>query len=203
MRRTRRTCATNPEHPSGPARRWTRVCRPRGFWPRGLVKGMHAVGERFAQGKAFIPDLLIAAKAMTAAMEHLKASFESGEVHHQGTFIIGTVAGDLHDIGKKIVAMVMQGNGWNVVDLGTDVAMQAFLDSVREHGACVVGLSSLLTTTMPAMENTVKAIKAEFPDVPVFVGGAPITAEFSARIGADGYFPDPQGLASRFDRHLD
>ena len=120
-------------------------------------------------------------------------------MRHQGTFVIGTVEGDLHDIGKKIVAMVMQGHGWKVVDLGTDVAMQAFLDSIREHDPCVVGLSSLLTTTMPAMENTVKAIKADHPDVPVFVGGAPITAEFCERIGADGYYPDPQGLAGHLE----
>jgi len=165
----------------------------------GLVKGMHAVGERFAAGQAFIPDLLIAAKAMTAAMEHLKPFFESGEARHRGTFVVGTVAGDLHDIGKKIVGMVMAGNGWNLVDLGINVPAERFLDAVREHGQCVVGLSSLLTTTMPAMENTVSKIKAEFPDVPIFVGGAPITAEFGARIGADGYFPDPQGLV----RHLD
>lgn len=160
----------------------------------GLIPGMHAVGEKFSAGTAFIPELLIAAKAMTAAMEHLRPYFESGEARHRGTFVVGTVAGDLHDIGKRIVAMVMEGNGWKVVDLGTNVAAETFLGEVGNHPGCVVGLSSLLTTTMPTMEATVQTLKARHPEVRVFVGGAPITAEFSDRIGADGYFPDPHGL---------
>jgi 5-methyltetrahydrofolate--homocysteine methyltransferase len=165
-----------------------------------LVKGMQAVGDRFEKGEAFIPDLLIAARAMTAAMAHLKPAFESGAARHRGTFIVGTVAGDLHDIGKRIVGMVMEGNGWKVVDLGINVPVERFLEAVAEHDGCVVGLSALLTTTMPAMENTVRRIKAGHPGVSVFVGGAPITAEFGTRIGADGYFPNPQGLVRHLDR---
>ncbi|MBN2489396.1 MAG: cobalamin-dependent protein [Planctomycetes bacterium] len=163
-----------------------------------LVQGMQAVGDRFERGQAFLPDLLIAARAMTAAMAHLRPAFESGAVQHRGTFVVGTVAGDLHDIGKRIVAMVMEGNGWKVVDLGINVPAARFLEAIPGQDRCVVGLSALLTTTMPAMENTVRTIKAQHPEVPVFVGGAPVTAEFGARIGADGYFPNPQGLV----RHL-
>ncbi len=164
----------------------------------GLIKGMHAVGERFGRGAAFIPDLLIAARAMNAAMVHLQPYFGSGEAKHRGTFVVGTVAGDMHDIGKRIVAMVMAGNGWKVVDLGTDVSTTAFLEAAEQNRGCVVGLSSLLTTTLPAMAATAKALKQQVPEVVVVVGGAPVTAAFSEQIGADGYFPDPQRLVEHW-----
>jgi len=160
----------------------------------GLMIGMQNIGEKFSQGKAFIPDLLIAAKAMNASMEHLKPFFESGEAQHKGTFIVGTVAGDLHDIGKNIVRMVLEGDGWKVIDLGVDVSPEKFLNAVQENPGSRVGLSALLTTTMMNMESITKTIKEKSPSTEVYVGGAPLSSEFNEKIGANGYFPDPHGL---------
>jgi len=160
---------------------------------KSLMIGMGNIGQKFSENKVFVPDLLMAAKAMTTAMAHLKPFFESGEAHHRGVFIIGTVQGDLHDIGKNLVAMVIEGGGWKVVDLGVDVSSEKFLAAVKENPGCVVGLSALLTTTMVNMENTVKLVKEYDPNTKVIVGGAPLTAEFARKIGADGYSPDPQG----------
>ena len=154
--------------------------------------GMNNIGDKFGAGEAFIPELLIAAKAMNAAMVHLKPYFESGEAHPQGTFIIGTVSGDLHDIGKNIVRMVLVGAGWKVIDLGVDVNVEKFIETLNENKEALVGMSALLSTTMVNMEDYVKRIKEVYPDTPIFVGGAPISEEFSKKIGADGYFPDPQ-----------
>jgi len=165
---------------------------------KGLMIGMNAIGDKFSQGKAFIPELLIAAKAMNAAMVHLKPYFESGEAKHRGTFIIGTVAGDLHDIGKNIVRMVLEGDGWKVIDLGVDVKTDKFLSALEEHPQAWIGMSALLTTTMINMEGNVKAIKEKSPHTKVFVGGAPLSRDFNDKIGADGYFPDPHSFA----RHL-
>ena len=162
---------------------------------KGLMIGMNAIGDKFGQGKAFIPELLIAAKAMNAAMVHLKPYFESGEAEHRGTFIIGTVAGDLHDIGKNIVRMVLEGDGWKVIDLGVDVSSDKFLNALDEYPEAWIGMSALLTTTMVNMEANVKMIKEKNAATKVYVGGAPLSTEFSDKIGADGYFPDPHGLA--------
>jgi methanogenic corrinoid protein MtbC1 len=162
---------------------------------KALMVGMNVIGDKFGQGKAFIPELLISAKAMNAAMVHLKPFFESGEAEHRGTFIIGTVAGDLHDIGKNIVRMVLEGDGWNVIDLGVDVNADKFLGALDEHPKAWVGMSALLTTTMVNMEGNVKAIKAKHPETKIFVGGAPLSKEFSDKIKADGYFPDPHSFA--------
>ena len=160
---------------------------------KGLIVGMGSIGQKFSENKVFVPDLLMAAKAMSSAMVHLKPFFESGEAHHKGVFIVGTVQGDLHDIGKNLVAMVIEGGGWKVVDLGVDVSAEKFLDAVKENPGSVVGLSALLTTTMVNMEKTVKLVKEHDPSVRVVVGGAPLTAEIAEKIGADGYSPDPQG----------
>jgi methanogenic corrinoid protein MtbC1 len=135
----------------------------------------------------------MAAKAMNAAMKHLKPYFQSGEMRRRGTFIIGTVAGDLHDIGKNLVAMIIEGGGWEVVDLGVDVSADAFLGSIERYPGCAVGLSALLTTTMVNMKDIVHTIKSRHPDTTVIVGGAPITKGFAQVIGADAYSPDPQG----------
>ncbi len=164
-----------------------------------LMIGMQKIGDKFEAGTAFIPDMLIAAKAMNAAMVHLKPFFESGEVELKGDFIIGTVAGDLHDIGKNIVRMVLKGSGWNVIDLGSDVKTEQFLATLKEYPKAHVGMSALLTTTMMQMEVTTKAIKAISPDTKVYVGGAPLSQAFSDQIGADGYFSDP----NKFIKHLD
>jgi len=160
---------------------------------KGLIVGMGRVGQKFSENKVFVPDLLMAAKAMSAGMEHLRPAFESGQAHHKGTFVIGTVQGDLHDIGKNLVAMVVEGGGWKVVDLGVDVAPEKFVEAVKANPGAAVGLSALLTTTMVNMEKTVKLLKDEIPGTRVIVGGAPLTEDFANKIGADGYSPDPQG----------
>jgi 5-methyltetrahydrofolate--homocysteine methyltransferase len=157
-----------------------------------LVKGMAVVGGKFSRNEVFVPDLLMAAKAMSASMVQLRPFFESGEAKHKGTIVLGTVKGDLHDIGKKLVGMVMEGGGWEVVDLNVDVPPEKFIDALKQHPGAVLGLSALLTTTMVSMEETVQRVRAEVPDTTVIIGGAPVTDEFRAKIGADAYAPDPQ-----------
>lgn len=161
----------------------------------GLMPGMSSIGEQFARGEAFIPELLLAAKAMKAGMGVLRPYFDSGEATHLGTVVLGTVAGDLHDIGKNVVGMVLEGGGWKVVDLGVDVTSEKFLGAVEEHPGSIVGMSALLTTTMVSMAASVEAIRDRFPGTRTFIGGAPVTQEFCERIGADGYFADPTDFA--------
>lgn len=158
----------------------------------GLMAGMSRIGERFSRHEAFVPDLLMAARAMGAGMVHLKPYFDSGVTKHKGKLVIGTVQGDLHDIGKNLVAMIMEGGGWEVIDIGVDVSAEKFIEAIDAHPGCVVGLSALLTTTMLNMEKIVQAIKTQRPDTKVIVGGAPLTQEFSEKIGADHYSRDPQ-----------
>lgn len=165
---------------------------------KGLIFGMHSIGEKFSRGDVFIPDLLIAAQAMNAAMELLRPRFESGEIHHKGTFIIGTVSGDLHDIGKNIVKIVMEGAGWEVTDLGTDTSTESFMKAIKNSPGALVGMSALLTTTMLNMEKSVRDIHVKYPHVKVIIGGAPITENFRKDIGADLYFPDPNKLVEYF-----
>ncbi len=166
---------------------------PQSILNDALMVGMARVGERFREQEIFVPDVLMAAKAMSAAMVHLKPFFKSEEVKHRGTFIIGTVRGDLHDIGKKLVMMVVEGAGWEVIDLGTDVAPETFLQALGEHPGAAVGMSALLTTTMVNMEHTVRKIRESHPEARIIIGGAPVTGAFAEKIGADGYAPDPQG----------
>lgn len=161
----------------------------------GCMLGMDRIGEKFGQNKVFVPELLMAAKAMTAAMNHLKPFLESGEVKHRGKFVIGTVSGDLHDIGKNLASMTIKGYGFDVIDLGVDVPTDKFIAAIEEHSDCFVGLSALLTTTMANMETSVKAIKDKFPETKVLIGGAPVTQAFSDKIGADFYAEDPQRAA--------
>ncbi len=161
-----------------------------------LIKAMERVGQKFTDKKIFVPQMLIAAKAMNASMVHLKPFFQSGQVQRKGKFIIGTVAGDLHDIGKNLVAMIVEGAGWEVVDLGVDVNAQKFIQTIEEDKKAVVGLSALLTTTMASMKSIVGDIKAKYPDVRLIIGGAPITDAFRQEIGADGYAADPQGAVA-------
>ncbi len=161
----------------------------------GLVIGMEKVGVKFRENKVFVPQVLMSAKAMNAATLHLKPYFNDGSIQRKGKFILGTVAGDLHDIGKNIVGMMIEGNGWEVIDLGTDVKTEQFEKAIQEYGDCVIGMSSLLTTTMPNMEASVKAIKARYPEQKIIIGGAPITEDFKNNIGADFYSEDPQGAA--------
>jgi len=160
---------------------------------KGLIAGMQTVGERFRDGEVYLPDVLMSAKSLTSAMKHLKPYFQSGEVKHKGKIVMGTVTGDLHDIGKKIVAMFFEGGGWEVIDLGVDVSTDKFIQAVEAHKPLAVGLSALLTTTMVSMESITREIKAKTPEVKVIIGGAPVTQDFADRIGADAYYPDPQG----------
>jgi methanogenic corrinoid protein MtbC1 len=159
-----------------------------------LIVGMGKVGAKFRENKIFVPQVLMSAKAMSAAMAHLKPFFNSGEAKRKGTFIVGTVQGDLHDIGKNLVAMLVEGNGYEVIDLGVDVNAEKFLAEAEKYPNAVIGLSALLTTTMVNMENIVKTIKENKPGTKVCIGGAPVTQDFCNKINADLYSADPQGL---------
>jgi methanogenic corrinoid protein MtbC1 len=165
-----------------------------------LIKGMNNVGIKFKENKVFVPQVLMSAKAMGASMAHLKPFFDSGEMEQKGTFIIGTVAGDLHDIGKNLVSMMVEGGGWKVIDLGTDVKADKFLETINQNPGAVVGLSALLTTTMANMENIVKEIKEKAPDAKILIGGAPVNDKFKDKIGADFYSPDPQGAVEYLNK---
>ncbi|MCX7983479.1 MAG: cobalamin-dependent protein [Bacteroidetes bacterium] len=157
------------------------------------IEGMQRVGDKFGRNEVFVPELLMASKAMYAVMKHLKPYFESGAIKTKGKFIIGTVAGDLHDIGKNLVSMVVKGNGWEVIDLGIDAKPQKFIDAIKNHPDCTaVGLSALLTTTMINMAKTVEEIKRTFPNTKVIVGGAPVTRDAAMKMGADAYGKNPQ-----------
>lgn len=157
----------------------------------GLITGMNAIGEKFSRGEAYIPNMLISAKAMNAALVHLNPYFTSGNIQPKGTVILGTVKGDLHDIGKNLVGLILQGAGWKIVDLGTDVTTEKFITAINENQAAIVGLSALLTTTMVNMESILKAIRENNPETKVYIGGAPVSQAFCDSIGADGYFADP------------
>ncbi len=159
----------------------------------GLIGAMDIVGKKFSDGEFFVPEMLQAAKAMKAGLEVLKPHLSGAAAVTKGTIVIGTVKGDLHDIGKNLVAMMMEGAGFNVVDLGVDVAADKFVQSVRENNAGVVALSALLTTTMPAMETTVTAIKEASLGAKTIVGGAPVTETYADQINADGYSDDAPG----------
>ncbi len=156
---------------------------------QGLLAGMDVVGKRFKAEEMFIPEVLRCAKCMHGAMEILRPLLAETGAESIGTLIIGTVKGDLHDIGKNLVSMMFEGAGFNVVDLGIDKEPQVFVDAIKEHNAKLIGMSALLTTTMPKMGETINAIKeAGLRDqVKILVGGAPITAAFAEEIGADGY----------------
>jgi 5-methyltetrahydrofolate--homocysteine methyltransferase len=157
---------------------------------------MSVVGDRFSRKEIYVPQMLMAARAMNSAMKHLKPFFQSGETKRKGKFIIGTVAGDLHDIGKNLVSMMIEGGGWEVIDLGVDVGTDRFLKAIDENPGAVVGLSALLTTTMENMKKTVVLLKEKKPDIKILVGGAPVTREYCEKIGADFYSPDPQGAVN-------
>jgi 5-methyltetrahydrofolate--homocysteine methyltransferase len=165
---------------------------PREILSGGLIAGMDEVGKDFKGGDLFVPEVLIAARAMRAGMNALRPLLAESGVPSAGTFIIGTVEGDLHDIGKNLVKMMLEGAGFEIVDLGTDVKPEAFVASVREHQPKGVGMSALLTTTMVNMKSTIEALEeAGLRDsIKVIIGGAPVTATFAEEIGADAYAPD-------------
>jgi 5-methyltetrahydrofolate--homocysteine methyltransferase len=159
---------------------------------QGLLPGMDVVGQRFKVGEMFIPEVLLSAKTMAAAMEVLKPILAGSGHVGKGTVVIGTVQGDLHNIGKNLVSMMLEGAGFDVVDLGIDVKPQDFVEAVKRHKPTILGMSALLTTTMPRMGDTVQALsEAGIRDqLKVMVGGAPLSTEFAAKIGADAYAPN-------------
>lgn len=165
---------------------------PQSIISDGLQAGMGVVGEKFSSGEYFLPDMLLAARAMNSSLEILKPLLEGTELANMGKVVIGTVEGDLHDIGKNVVATLLRGNGFEVIDLGTNVPDRKFVDEVRAQKADILGLSALLTTTMPVMQRVIKALDEVGlrSDVKVVIGGAPVTQDFANHIGADGYARD-------------
>ena len=161
-----------------------------------LIPAMENVGNKFSRKEIYVPQMLMAAKAMSSAMVHLKPFFQSGETKRKGKFIIGTVSGDLHDIGKYLVAMMIEGGGWEVIDLGVDVGAEKFLKALDENPNAIIGLSALLTTTMENMKKIVTVIREKYSSSKILVGGAPVTMEYCKKIGADFYSPDPQGAVN-------
>ena len=156
----------------------------------GLIAGMDVIGARFKKNEVYIPEVLIAARAMKMAMEILEPELAKEGVEPIAKFLIGTVQGDLHDIGKNLVAMMMKGAGFEVVDLGVDIGPEKFVEQAKASNAQLIGMSALLTTTMPAMEKTIAALKEAGVSAKIMVGGAPVTQDYADRIGAHGYAAD-------------
>jgi len=157
---------------------------------KGLVAGMDTIGERFKNNEVYIPEVLIAAYAMKAAMAVLEPKLVEAGVQPLAKAVVGTVKGDLHDIGKNLVAMMLKGAGFEVIDLGVDVSDEKFVQKAKETKAKLIGMSALLTTTMPSMQKTITALKAAGLTVKTMIGGAPVTQNYADKIGADGYAPD-------------
>lgn len=163
-----------------------------------MIASMGVVGEKFSAGEIFVPEMLIAAKSMSKGVEVLKPVMAGDSSSSLGTCIMGTVAGDLHDIGKNLVVMMLESAGFDMVDLGVDVPATRFVEAVKENDNVVlVACSGLLTTTMPALKEAVQTIKSAYPDMKVIVGGAPVTQEYAIEIGADGYAPDAGSSAAK------
>ena len=162
---------------------------PRAILDEALLPGMEVVGARMREGECFIPEVLLSARVMQACLDLLRPQMAAGDEAGMGTVVIGTVEGDLHDIGKNLVGMLLSGAGFTVVNLGTGVTAAAFVAAVREHAPRIIGMSALLTTTLPHMAETIALLKAQGlrDAVKVMVGGAPVTAAYAAEIGADGY----------------
>lgn len=173
----------------------TKVALDEGMAPgeilnEGLVAGMNVIGARFKANEVYIPEVLIAARAMKMAMEILEPKLAEAGIKPIAKAVIGTVKGDLHDIGKNLVCMMLKGAGFEVIDIGVDVDSEKFLEEAKKVDAKIVGLSALLTTTMPAMEDAVKVIKDADAEIKIMIGGAPVTQAYADKIGADGYSAD-------------
>jgi 5-methyltetrahydrofolate--homocysteine methyltransferase len=164
----------------------------------GMIAAMAEVGRLFEEGEYFVPEMLISARAMQAGLALLKPHLKNAEVASAGKVAIGTVKGDLHDIGKNLVAMMLEGGGFEIIDLGTDVPPEKFVEAIRNQGAQIVAMSALLTTTMPAIKNTIDALSAAGMrgQVKVMIGGAPVTQNYADQIGADGFAPDASRAVS-------
>jgi 5-methyltetrahydrofolate--homocysteine methyltransferase len=165
---------------------------PKELLDSALIAGMQVVGERFKENEIYVPEVLIAARAMTAAMGVLEPHLAKAGVKPVATVAMGTARGDLHDIGKNLVSMMMRGNGFKVIDLGIDVTPEQFIETAKQEDVDIIGMSALLTTTMPSMKATIEGLQKEglLDKVKVMIGGAPVTQRYADEIGADGYAPD-------------
>ena len=165
---------------------------PTDILERGLVPGIQALGKLFKEGQAYLPEILISTRAMNRGVDELKPHLTGTNIHNKGTIVLGTVEGDLHNIGKNLVKLMLESNGFNILDLGTDVSASSFVSTAREHNADIIGMSSLLTITMTGMPAVVEALQqAGLKDkIKVMIGGAPITREFADSIGAEGFAED-------------
>ena len=170
---------------------------PQDILENGLLHGMGIIGEKFKKNEVFVPEVLVAARAMSQGTAVLKPLLVGENVKPAGKACIGTIKGDLHDIGKNLVAMMIESAGFEVVDLGVDVPVEKFVAAAQEEGVKIVACSALLTTTMPALEATVAALKAAGKDYKIMVGGAPITPEFADKVGADAHTPDAATAAKK------
>lgn len=164
----------------------------------GLMPGMDRIGRLFGEKKAFVPQLLLSARAMTRGMDHLKPYFQSGDAIHRGTLVLGVVAGDLHDIGKNLVRMMVEGAGWEVIDIGVDTKPAVFAEAVEDRPGCYVGVGTLLTSTTKQMEETVHTIKKLSGEIQVVIGGAPINQSYAEYVGADRYLKDAHAAREFF-----
>lgn len=170
---------------------------------KGLIPGMNVLAEKFRNCEVFLPDVMISAKAMQAGMDLVRPLLAAEGAKPLGKLIIGTVKGDMHDIGKNVVAMMVRGAGFETIDLGVDVPPEKFVAARKEHPGAVVGMSALLTTTMPAMKTIIEALKSEIgDDVITIVGGAPVTEQFADEIGATGYAPDAGSAVAKIKELL-
>ena len=168
----------------------------------GLIPGMERLGVMFKNNEVFIPEVLVAARAMNAGLVRLEPHLVRDKVAPRGIVVIGTVKGDLHDIGKNLVAMMLRGSGYKIVDLGIDVAPEAFVEAARTNGAGVIALSALLTTTMVNMKNVVDSLRSAGLSIPVIIGGAPVTRAYADQIRAEGYAPDAASAVEEIGRLL-
>ncbi len=168
----------------------------------GLIPGMEALGVLFKNSEVFIPEVLVAARAMSAGLTKLEPGLVRDKVKPRGVVVIGTAKGDLHDIGKNLVGMMLKGAGYRIVDLGIDVAPERYIEAARAEGAGIIACSALLTTTMAQMKVLIDAVRAAGLKVPVIIGGAPVTREFAERIGAEGYAADASGATEEVARLL-
>jgi 5-methyltetrahydrofolate--homocysteine methyltransferase len=164
--------------------------KPAAVLEGGLIAGMNIIGSRFKEGDIFMPEVLVAAKAMHIGLDILKPLLAGAENQAKGTVVIGTIKGDLHDIGKNLVSMMLEGAGFQVVDLGVDVPPEKFITAIETHHPQVVGLSALLTSTMPQLQATIHQLEPYRRKLHIVIGGAPITQQYADKIGADGYAPD-------------
>jgi len=171
---------------------------------KGLVAGMDVVGEKFKNNEFYVPEVLIAARAMKTAMKLLRPKLIESGIEPVGKFVVGTVKGDLHDIGKNLVSMMLEGAGFEVIDLGVDVTPEKFINAAKENNAKIIGMSALLTTTMLNMKSTIEELKKQGlkQQISVIIGGAPVTQNYADEIGADGYAPDAASAVTEVKRLL-